>query len=198
MLYVIESNGNIYTERQLYLEIGVMRSSAPRAQDLIDWGVSELQPDVAPKTDIYIQLKTATQSPVDGLWYRDYSTRAFTAQELADYQESAIFRINTALETKVESLADKFPSYEKQTWDYQVQEASAWLSDNTVTTPFIDSIKLETETKAELCQSIIDKQAAYKTIAGYYVQLRREKRDAIRAATTRVDIDAIVSTIEAL
>lgn len=196
MLYVKDSN--ILTLRQLLQSVKVARAEPPRQQDLDDWGAFELQPDAAPIGDIVQALQTASES--GGLWYRDYSVRAFTTEELTAYRKNGLQQINSHMDQLVNNLADYYPPYERDTWPQQESEARAHDADPVASTPVMDAIMTERglTDRAAFAANVIAKADAYRTLAASYAGKRQAYRDQINAATTKADIDAIVAQVLAL
>ena len=202
MYYTLDSV--IYNQNQLHKAVGgklgfaVCRAQPPRQQDLDEWGAYVLQPDSPPVADVVISLNTAIE--IDGLWYRDYDTRSFTEQELSNYQNQSINTVNGQLDSVVNSMADYYPPYERETWPQQESEARAYDADNSAMTPVIDAIMAERglTDKSAFASNIIAKADAYRSLAATYVGKRQVYRDRINSATTKADIDAIVAEVLAL
>ena len=193
MLYVKDSN--ILTIRQLLKLVKVARAEHPRQQDLDDWGAFELQPDNQPDGDVVTAFQTASVAQ-DGLWYRDYDVREFTPEELDDYQSNAVRSVNDHYNNLVNSLADDYPDYEKETWPNQESEARAWVVAQVTPTPVIDIIiAANGSTKEDHCSHVISKADAYRAMAADYVGKRHVTVAAIRAATSRKEIDDIVASV---
>lgn len=194
MLYVTKEDGKIYTFKNLLLAKGVMRSQLPRQEDLDAWNVAELQPDVAPIGDVTSEKDVAILS--DGVWKRSYDVRSFTANELSDYKEYAIDKINVYYQDKIDSLTEKYPDFTKDTFFKQAEEAKAWLADSSYETPFIDRVlQFYTVGKSAYCNGVITKLTAYYAAVGKYVGLQMEAKDMINASTTRASIDAVIAQV---
>lgn len=197
MLYVKDSN--ILTLRQLLQSVGVARAEPPRQQDLDDWGAFELQPDNQPDGDVVLALKTASVSQ-DGLWYRDYSVRSFTTEELTNHRKNSLQQISSHMDMMVNNLADYYPQYERDTWPQQESEAVAYDSDPNLSTPLIDIIMSERglTDRAAFASNIINKATTYRNLAVSYAGKRQAYRDQINAASNKAEIDAIVAAVLAL
>ena len=197
MLYVKDSN--ILTLRQLLQFVGVARAEPPRQQDLDDWGAFELQPDNKPEGDVVSALNTASVA-LDGLWYRDYSVRSFTTEELSAYRSQAIQQCEFHFSGIIDGLTDKYPDFIKDTFYKQEAEAVAWVADNSTPTPLIDRVLtfFSGPTKTQYCNGVINKLADYYNAVGKYIGLQMEAKQQINAASTKAEIDAIVAAVLAL
>jgi hypothetical protein len=199
MLYVTKQDGKIYNERALYRALKVMRSQPPRQQDLDDWNAAVLQPDNLPVADVVSSTQTASEG-VDGLWYRNYTSRAFTVEELTNYKNQAIRQVNSHLQSLVDELTEIFPEYTKDTFYKQKEEAELWNTDNNTPTPLIDRVLqfYSGPTKQQYVNGVINKLSNYYNAAGKYIGIQMEAKQQINQATTRVDIDAVVAQVLAL
>lgn len=101
--------------------------------------------------------------------------------------------INSAYNAATTTLVSTYPSTEVLTFDKQEQEAQAWQSDSSVSTPLIDALALGRGIdKAELVQRIIAKAEAFAVATGYLTGQRQKYEDQLEAATTAEEIEAIV------
>ncbi|TLP41029.1 hypothetical protein [Arcobacter arenosus] len=89
--------------------------------------------------------------------------------------------INSEYETKVALLTSGVPQSERLTWTKQEQEARAYLLDNKVPTPLIDSIveNRTKYTKDELIAKIIYKADNYASAIGTLVGIRQAQEDLL-------------------
>ena len=92
------------------------------------------------------------------------------------------------------------PQYEQSTWQVQLNEATSWLADNTVATPYIDTFLSHRKdshipTKQELCEDIVANSNAYITVMAkinaaqwYYLKLAID-------TTTNDELDRLIVEI---
>lgn len=101
--------------------------------------------------------------------------------------------INQAFESAMEAITAQYPEIEKLSWDKQEREARAYLADNTVATPLLDSIATARGVdKTELAQKIVKKADTYSLIAGSAIGKRQALEDKINSATSIDELEAIV------
>lgn len=91
-------------------------------------------------------------------------------------------RINTAYQSAVNTVTAGYPADEISSWPKQESEARAWLADNTVATPWLDSASAARGiTKADLVTRIMDNAALFTTAHGQLTGKRQKLRDEIDA-----------------
>lgn len=122
-----------------------------------------------------------------------YEIKAVPVPTIDDLRTNKLIEINSAYDTATSSLVSTYPATELLTFDKQEQEAQAWQSDSSVSTPLIDALALGRGIdKAELVQRIIAKAEAFAVATGYLTGLRQKYEDQLEAATTAEEIAAIV------
>ncbi len=90
-------------------------------------------------------------------------------------------------------LIGSYPEVERETWPNQQAEADAWHADNTVATPYLDAIATARGVDlAAFRQSVYDHVIQFKTTSASLVGKRQRLSDAIDAATTVDEVQAIV------
>lgn len=190
MLYVLD--GFIYTEKALYKKL---RLSARKQLDLVKYNVHELQSDNPPDVDAYVALNTASES--GGLWYRDYSVRSYTAEELQEAKDNATKAVVDLYQKKVDELTEFYPAFEQGTWAWQYEEALALQADPQASSPIIDKVVQWSEgfTKAQYVTYLLNNIPVYKNVAGKYIGLLADAKLSIKNATTKSEIDAVVNGV---
>ena len=84
-------------------------------------------------------------------------------------------KANADFETAVASLTSSIPTSEIATWPDQKAEAKAWILDNSVATPLIDSICLTRECDKEyLVSKILAKNEYYSIEVGKLTGIRQK------------------------
>lgn len=101
----------------------------------------------------------------------------------------------TYCDNQLELLATSYPEREAATWPVQLEEAKAYLSDNTASTPFINAALTDGETVENYANLIITNNAQWSTFAGSIVKHRRNTEKAINEAETEDEIEAIKVTL---
>lgn len=113
-------------------------------------------------------------------------------QLLADIAKPEVFELlKRVCNRKLEQLGSEYPDRETQTWAVQLEEAKAYLSDNTSPTPFINAAITGTETVQDYAELIVANNAAWSNFAGSIVKLRRDFEKAIEACTTLEELKAV-------
>lgn len=93
------------------------------------------------------------------------------------------------------SLAADYPEREAQTWPVQLEEAKAYLADNSAPTPFIKAALNEGETVEQYANLIVSNNAAWSNYAGSVIKMRRTFEQRINAATTIEELESISKEI---
>lgn len=95
----------------------------------------------------------------------------------------------TELEQRSSAAFALWPAHERNTFEQQLAEAAAYLTDNQAATPLLDAIKLEAEDKDELAQAIVGYSAAFKGAMGQLMGAKRRHLAAIAVA----DLDTLLT-----
>lgn len=95
----------------------------------------------------------------------------------------ALKDLNNNFESQVAALTTGVPQSEILSWTKQESEARAWKSDNSVSTPLIDSIVANRSkyTKEQLVDKIIEKADLYAQAIGNLTGVRQEQEDMLQA-----------------
>lgn len=96
------------------------------------------------------------------------------------YKNMALANAKNKYEEKVRQLTGDTSQTEIASWKTQEEEAVNYLKDNTIPTPFLDTLMLirtDFSTKKELCNKIIYKSTVYKQ---YYPLLLGEYHNAVK------------------
>lgn len=113
---------------------------------------------------------------------------------LDDLRSAALSLVNIAADKALLPLTSRYPSTEIQSWTEQAHEAMAWLTDNTVSTPLLDSIAAGAD-KMALCQGIVANAAVYKAAVGKVIAWRRSMAVRVQALSTREALIALMQRI---
>lgn len=88
--------------------------------------------------------------------------------------------VNTIYQEKMKVLTSVYPLEERESFDKQVKEAEAFLSDNGARTPWLDACaNVRGITKEELANRIIAKDAAFAIMHGTLTGVRQKHEDNI-------------------
>ncbi len=136
-------------------------------------------------------------------WVVEYSEAIPKAKRLlwdngkviADIQaekEAKLIEINNAFDKEMYIISSKYPDAEKLSWDKQEKEARAYLIDSTSPTPMLDAIATARDIdKTTLARKIVEKADAYSVAVGQAIGKRQALEDAINAATTLEELEAV-------
>ena len=120
-------------------------------------------------------------------------------QLLADIAKPKVLELlKKVCNKKLEQLGSDYPDRETQTWAVQLEEAKAYLADNTVDTPFILAALREGETVQDYAQLIVANNAAWSNFAGSIVKLRRDFERLIENASTFQELEQLEAQLKAL
>lgn len=112
---------------------------------------------------------------------------------LADTQAEARSLIRRVVEDVRARWLDAVPGLERQTWQRQEAEASAWTADAAATTPFIDAaLAGRTIAKADYCADILANAARAWALLARAHNLQWTWFDQVDACTTPHEVDAVV------
>lgn len=165
----------------------------PSDATLTALGYARIQPTPRPDGDVVTQGQPEQR---DGKWYQAWEVRDFTEAERAERLEQARRdaqrRINDAYQSELGAILGDYPEAETKTWDKQETEARAYQADSTASTPLIDAIaSARSMDKAELVSRIIAKADAWIALSGAATGKRQALEDAISAAETLEEVEAI-------
>jgi hypothetical protein len=112
-----------------------------------------------------------------------------------EMKASALSRINAAYQSSVDALTAGYPAGEIASWPKQEAEARAWLSHNSVSTPWMDAaVAARGITKDDLAAKIIGNADLFTASSGQLSGKRQKLRDQILAlgdSVTQAQLDAI-------
>ena len=124
---------------------------------------------------------------IDGMW----SLPIVTAQNIA------IERVRAAYGNTINSITLPYTTAETSTWTKQESEARAYQVNNTAPTPLITALATNRGIAiAELVTRIIAKADAYATAVGQLLGVQQKQEDAIAAATTLDELNAILTALQ--
>lgn len=118
--------------------------------------------DIPPRPNMYHTWNFSAARSGGEVWVDARSLEKAKQDALASIRADFEF-----LRFAVSSYRVYIPSYETETWAWQIAEASAWLADNSAETPYIDAfLAARTDEgkpgKAELCADIMGHHAQLK------------------------------------
>lgn len=123
----------------------------------------------------------------DGTWISDVSKG----------KELKLYEVNSGYDSVVNAYMKTYPEAELLTFDKQEKEAREWTADNSVSTPFLDSLaKARGIDKADLVSRVIKKAEAFQTAISTLTGVRQKYEDEIEAATTVEDLEKIIPMYE--
>lgn len=108
--------------------------------------------------------------------------KAVKTQEINDKYQQELRTLTTA------------NSYEAVSWTKQEVQARAWVTDNSINTPFVDALLVARnmgETKEEFVNKIIAKADVYETLYGQILGKFHNREKALDSASTLEELKAI-------
>lgn len=100
--------------------------------------------------------------------------------------------VNREADKVLKSITDSFPQSELLSWAKQEAQAEAYLADNTVSVPLLETIAARRGiTVADLAQRVMDKAVLFELATGDIIGQRQAYEDQVNAATTNEEVDAI-------
>lgn len=101
--------------------------------------------------------------------------------------------VNAAFEAAMSQLVAGYPEREISSWPRQEKEARAYLADAAAPTPLLDSLSAARGVSKDIiAQKIVEKADAFAKAAGALIGKRQALEDAINAATTTAELEAVV------
>lgn len=124
----------------------------------------------------------------------DFATETWADRRaLADVQAEARALIRRVMEDVRNRWLDGIPDFERQTWQRQEAEASAWTADAAAPTSFIDAaLAGRTVSKADYCTEILANAARAWVLLAHAHNLQWTWFDKIVACTTPQEVDALM------
>lgn len=112
--------------------------------------------------------------------------------QLGAAKKAKVLQANALCDAAVATLTATYPQAEIQSWPQQVKEADAFLLDNSVQVPLLTAIAAQRELDVqELVERVHAKVTAYAQASGYLIGKRQALEDAIDAAASLQELDAI-------
>lgn len=167
--YTLDSNANIIKEKN-YIDNYYISSVGEKKEYHI---LTDFSYPVVDIPSNFVQVPFRALYDDNGQYYYEYLSIKFINQYLD--------QINMEYEENLEKLVEGLSYKEIQTWPKQEQEAKAYLADNSIHTPFIDSILSTRDkyTKNELAAKIVDKANTYSIAVGQLTGIRQFKEDSL-------------------
>lgn len=114
-----------------------------------------------------------------------YAPASDTPQEYGRWLiESGFYlrEINAAYSKAVAAMVSGTPSFERESWPKQEQEAKAQAADSSALTPYVDTLAYARGVPRELLLSkILEKVTMYEAAHAYLTGLRQAKEDVLKA-----------------
>lgn len=107
-------------------------------------------------------------------------------------RESKLAEMNRAFEALAAQLTEGYPPGEQLTWEVQRQEALAWQADDAAPTPFLDQMAAARGIDpAEMRQKTLAQALLFLAHSAVLVGTRQNRRDAVLAAETIEELNAV-------
>jgi len=101
--------------------------------------------------------------------------------------------INNTCDTALAAITAGYPAGELASWDKQEAEARAYLADTNATVPFIATMATARGVDvADLANRIVTKADAFAGYSAGVIGTRQALEDALEAATTVAEVEAVV------
>lgn len=131
-------------------------------------------------------------SPADAEYVGECDYPAPESAKLTAAKAAKLADINTECDKAVFALTATYPQAEIQSWPQQVKEADAYAADPQAAVPLLESIAVQRGLSvAELVQRVHAKVQAYAVASGYLIGKRQAYEDAIDAAQTLQEVEAV-------
>lgn len=126
----------------------------------------------------------------------DFASSAWIdIRSLESYMNELSLEVRTHFEgVRWKAWKKYVPQYDQATWVAQLQEAIAWLKDNTEETPYIDLFLAGRDippTKEELCLDIVNNNHQFKLVMAPINSEQWNWLDKIKVAKTTSELDTI-------
>jgi hypothetical protein len=195
MVYIIVRDGVAHPYSIPALIKDNPRTSFPSLKYFSDelaanWGVYPVT-DVWPVTASNEAVDTLAIENIGGVWTQVYAVRPMTDEEVQAIRAQASAAMLQRIEQFTAQFTAKYPSAEVASWGTQAAEANAVLAggSSVVIAAFAATRGV---TEMVMAQRIAAKSAAYMTIIGKVAGLRDATFDAIEAAQTPDQIQAVL------
>lgn len=116
--------------------------------------------------------------------------------QLAAAKLAKLQQVNAACDAAVFALTATYPQAEIQSWPQQVKEADAFVADDSAQVPLLTMIAAQRGLEVvELVQRVHAKVSAYAQASGYLIGKRQALEDAIDAAASIAELEALEWTV---
>lgn len=131
-------------------------------------------------------------APADAEYLGELVYQAPEANKVAAAKVARLQVVNAACDAALADLTATYPAGELQSWAQQVQEAAALKLAPPGDTPLLDAIAEARGLAVEdLAQRVRDKAAVFAAISGSLIGRRQAAEDALSAAQTLDDVEAV-------
>ncbi len=114
-------------------------------------------------------------------------------KEIELKKELTLKLINKMYDKEVTALLAKYPQREVDTFYKQLEEAKAYIADNTASVPFIKALAAERNLSvSEMANRIVTKDADFTLASGQLTGKRQRLESEVASATTVAEVEAIV------
>lgn len=115
------------------------------------------------------------------------------APTLEQAKSRKLAELKAAADAEVAPILAEYPEVEIKTWDSQEREARAWAADSTSPTPTLYGIaQTRGKSISYLAPKVIQKADDYRQLASNVSGKRQGLADAVEAATTVAEVEAII------
>lgn len=162
-----------------------------------EFGGERVLPTPAPAVG---RFQSAHRSGVEqdalGNWVFAWKVNQWTAEQISAFFKSdkaaKLATANAQCDTRINAMTASYPATELLTFGKQEMEARAFIADALAATPLLNALSSKRGVaKTELANRIIAKADAFAAYTGAVVGRRQALEDALAAAKTQADLDAI-------
>lgn len=122
-----------------------------------------------------------------GCFFRDgaWQLIEWPKPSIADLQAGLVKSVNAIYQQKMGAIASQYPSYERESWTIQIQEAQLLQTGVSGPTPWLNACAAERGMdRFDLADRVLAKDAAYREISGHLSGIRQRHEDAIAKLET--------------
>lgn len=114
------------------------------------------------------------------------------AELLAQAKSRKLAELKSAADAEVAPTRNQYPDFERETWPSQEREARAWTADNSAATPTLTDIgQARGKSLGYLAPKVIEKADQYRSLASAAAGKRQALAEAVEAATSVEEVEAI-------
>jgi len=111
---------------------------------------------------------------------------------LEEYRRDALAAWNATMSARLDSIVSDYPYAERYTWGVSEKEAREVKANPNARSPFIEAAAAASGlSKAALAQTIVDNADTFSVASGQLVGERIAGTEAIKAATTLAEMEAV-------